>query len=149
MRYILVNGDSTLSTLSHSAPGWSYFKRCAGRLAAVLVLRLCCGGLFARGVWNILDALLVLFMLADAVCALMGVFMFGLDDGGLMRLYRVLRLVRVARMARLSLSCTSAPTFSILHFPGLYGRTDLSSRRGPLQDVFSFPSVKDTPRIHR
>ncbi|CAK9079320.1 unnamed protein product [Durusdinium trenchii] len=68
--------------LRFAASGWSYFKRCAG-------------------VWNILDALLVLFMLADAVCALMGVFMFGLDDGGLMRLYRVLRLVRVARMARL------------------------------------------------
>ena len=40
-------------------------------------------------------------MLADAVCALAGVFMFGIDDGGLMRLYRVLRLARVARMARL------------------------------------------------
>ena len=53
------------------------------------------------GFWNILDALLIIFMLADAVCALAGVFMFGIDDGGLMRLYRVLRLARVARMARL------------------------------------------------
>lgn len=40
-------------------------------------------------------------MLVDATVALMGSFMFGVDDGGLMRLYRVLRLVRVARMARL------------------------------------------------
>ena len=45
----------------------------------------------------------MIFMLIDAVYALMGEFMFGINDGGLMRLYRVLRLVRVARMARLSL----------------------------------------------
>jgi len=65
-----------------SASGSHYFKHCAG-------------------FWNILDALLIIFMLADAVCAVAGVFMFGIDDGGLMRLYRVLRLARVARMARL------------------------------------------------
>jgi len=70
-----------------------------------LLFRLAASGVqyfkYCRGVWNILDALLIIFMLADAICALAGVFMFGIDDGGLMRLYRVLRLVRVARMARL------------------------------------------------
>ncbi|CAJ1366428.1 unnamed protein product [Effrenium voratum] len=53
------------------------------------------------GFWNFCDALLIVFMFVDAACALGGIFMFGVDDGGLMRLYRVLRLVRVARMARL------------------------------------------------
>ncbi|CAE7313974.1 Cacna1h [Symbiodinium natans] len=53
------------------------------------------------GLFNLLDALLIFMMFADAICALANVYMLGIDDGGLMKLYRVARLLRVARMARL------------------------------------------------
>lgn len=93
-------------------PGLKYFKHRAGCLAATVrwTPRLeILGNLESRiasrrrsqGVWNLLDGLLIIFCLADAICSLAGIFMFGINDGGLMRLYRILRLVRVARMARL------------------------------------------------
>lgn len=53
------------------------------------------------GLFNTLDALLIFVMFADAINALANVHMLGIDDGGLMKLYRVVRLLRVIRMARL------------------------------------------------
>ena len=35
-----------------------------------------------EGLFNFLDALLIVLMLSDAICALANVFIFGIDDGG-------------------------------------------------------------------